>query len=77
VKGKEVRVMRKLSLMFIAMLILVVMVFAMTHGTALGKAAPAVVADAKAKDANAGGKCDDGVIEAKAGGVVPKAPCGT
>jgi len=69
--------MRKLSLMFIAMLILVVMVFAMTHGTALGQD----VADAKAKEAKAGGKkaeaeCKDGVIDdAKAGGVVAKAPC--
>jgi LPXTG-motif cell wall-anchored protein len=38
------------------------------------------VADAKAKEAKAGGataeaECKDGVIEAKAGGVVAKAPC--
>ena len=68
--------MRKLSLMFIAMLILVVMVFAMTHGTALGQDEPVPVADAKAKEAKAGGakaECDDGVIEGKAGGVVNKA----
>ena len=41
--------------MFIAMLILVVMVFAMTHGSALGQDDPAVVADAKAKTATQGG----------------------
>ena len=39
-----------------------------------------MVADAKAKEAKAGGakaeaECKDGVIEAKAGGVVAKAPC--
>jgi LPXTG-motif cell wall-anchored protein len=41
---------------------------------------PKVVADAKAKTATAGGAkaeadCTDEVIEAKAGGVVAKAPC--
>ncbi|HEY6751355.1 MAG TPA: LPXTG cell wall anchor domain-containing protein, partial [Rubrobacteraceae bacterium] len=41
---------------------------------------PAVVADAKAKTATAGGAkaeadCTDELIEAKAGGVVAKAPC--
>jgi LPXTG-motif cell wall-anchored protein len=43
---------------------------------------PAVVADAKAKTATAGGakaeaECKDGVIESVAGGVVAKAPCET
>ncbi len=53
--------MRKLSLLFIATLILVVMVFAMSYGTALGQGKPACaetqtcgdekssVADAKVK----------------------------
>lgn len=63
--------MRKLSLMFIAMLILVVMVFAMTHGTALGQGVGGVKSDAK----EANGECKDDVIEGKAGGVVAKAPC--
>ena len=41
---------------------------------------PAVVADAKAKEAKAGGataeaECKDGYIISKAGGVVAKAPC--
>ena len=43
---------------------------------------PAVVADAKAKEAKAGGafaeaECKDGYIESMAGGVVAKAPCET
>src|SRR5215210_4719692 len=47
---------------------------------ALAQDDPAVVADAKAKTATAGGAkaeadCTDEVIEAKAGGVVAKAPC--
>ena len=47
---------------------------------ALAQDEPKVVADAKAKEAKAGGataeaECKDGVIEAKAGGVVAKAPC--
>src|SRR5215210_5216459 len=47
---------------------------------ALAQDDPAVVADAKAKEAKAGGataeaECKDGIIEAKAGGVVAKAPC--
>ena len=47
---------------------------------ALAQNEPAVVADAKAKTATAGGAkaeadCSDQVIEAKAGGVVAKAPC--
>ena len=47
---------------------------------ALAQDDPAVVADAKAKTATAGGAkaeadCTDELIEAKAGGVVAKAPC--
>ena len=47
---------------------------------ALAQDEPAVVADAKAKTATAGGAkaeadCTDEIIEAKAGGVVAKAPC--
>ena len=47
---------------------------------ALAQDEPAVVADAKAKTATAGGAkaeadCKDEMIEAKAGGVVAKAPC--
>ena len=47
---------------------------------ALAQDEPAVVADAKAKEAKAGGataeaECKDGYIVAKAGGVVAKAPC--
>src|ERR687890_2119128 len=47
---------------------------------ALAQSDPQVVADAKAKEAKAGGAsaeadCKDGVIESKAGGVVAKAPC--
>ncbi len=47
---------------------------------ALAQDDPAVVADAKAKTATAGGAkaeadCKDEMIEAKAGGVVAKAPC--
>ena len=62
--------MRKLSLMFIAVLILVVMVFAMSHGTALGKAGKAVP---KAPEGPpTGGDGPDVVACAKAGGV--KAP---
>src|ERR687893_2391703 len=49
---------------------------------ALAQDEPAVVADAKAKEAKAGGafaeaECKDGYIESKAGGVVAKAPCET
>src|SRR5829696_9469125 len=48
--------------------------------SALAQDEPAVVADAKAKTAKAGGAkaeadCKDEMIEAKAGGVVAKAPC--
>jgi LPXTG-motif cell wall-anchored protein len=47
---------------------------------ALAQDDPQVVADAKAKEAKAGGAtaeadCKDGIIESKAGGVVAKAPC--
>src|SRR4028119_257368 len=47
---------------------------------ALAPDEPAVVADAKAKEAKAGGataeaECKDGYIVSKAGGVVAKAPC--
>jgi LPXTG-motif cell wall-anchored protein len=47
---------------------------------ALAQDDPQVVADAKAKEAKAGGataeaECKDGIIESKAGGVVAKAPC--
>src|ERR687889_2180157 len=47
---------------------------------ALSQDDPAVVADAKAKEAKAGGataeaECKDGYIVSKAGGVVAKAPC--
>ena len=47
---------------------------------ALAQQEPAVVADAKAKEAKAGGakaegECKDGIIEAKAGGVDAKPPC--
>ncbi len=47
---------------------------------ALAQQEPAVVADAKANVAGAGGakaeaECKDGVVTAQAGGVVAKAPC--
>jgi LPXTG-motif cell wall-anchored protein len=47
---------------------------------ALAQDEPAVVADAKAKEAKAGGataeaECKDGYIVSTAGGVVAKAPC--
>src|SRR5215203_5230888 len=47
---------------------------------ALAQDEPAVVADAKANEAKAGGataeaECKDGYIVSKAGGVVAKAPC--
>jgi LPXTG-motif cell wall-anchored protein len=67
--------MRKL--MMLAAMLAVVMLAA---SPALAQDEPAVVADAKAKTATAGGAkaeadCTDEVIEAKAGGVVAKAPC--
>src|SRR5215216_6143723 len=59
---------------------MVVAVDLLAASPALAQDEPAVVADAKAKVAGAGGakaeaECKDGVIEAKAGGVVAKAPC--
>jgi len=66
------------------MLIMAVLAMALAFAApALADDAPQVVADAKAKTAMAGGPaganaeadCKDGVIEAKAGGVVAKAPC--
>ena len=67
--------MRKL--MMLAAMLAVPMLAA---SPALAQDEPAVVADAKAKTATAGGAkaeadCTDEVIEAKAGGVVAKAPC--
>jgi LPXTG-motif cell wall-anchored protein len=67
--------MRKL--MMLAAMLAVAMLAA---SPALAQDEPAVVADAKAKTATAGGAkaeadCTDEVIEAKAGGVVAKAPC--
>src|SRR5215212_1715250 len=66
--------MRKL--MMLAAMLAVAMLAA---SPALAQDEPAVVADAKAKTATAGGAkaeadCTDEVIEAKAGGVVAKAP---
>ena len=63
--------------MMIAAMLAVAMLAA---SPALAQDDPAVVADAKAKTATAGGAkaeadCTDEVIEAKAGGVVAKAPC--
>ena len=67
--------MRKLM-----MLTAMVAVFLLAASPALAQDDPKVVADAKAKTATAGGAkaeadCTDEVIEAKAGGVVAKAPC--
>ena len=67
--------MRKLM-----MLAAMVAVALLVASPALAQDEPAVVADAKAKTATAGGAkaeadCTDEVIEAKAGGVVAKAPC--
>jgi LPXTG-motif cell wall-anchored protein len=70
--------MRKL--MMLAAMLAVAMLAA---SPALAQDDPAVVADAKAKTATAGGPsganaeadCTDGIIESKAGGVVAKAPC--
>jgi LPXTG-motif cell wall-anchored protein len=67
--------MRKL--MMLAAMLAVAMLAA---SPALAQDEPAVVADAKAKTATAGGAkaeadCTDELIEAKAGGVVAKAPC--
>ena len=65
------------KLMMLAAMLAVAMLAA---SPALAQDDPAVVADAKAKTATAGGAkaeadCTDEVIEAKAGGVVAKAPC--
>ena len=67
--------MRKL--MMLAAMLAVAMLAA---SPAFAQDDPAVVADAKAKTATAGGAkaeadCKDEMIEAKAGGVVAKAPC--
>ena len=67
--------MRKLM-----MLVTMVAVALLAASPALAQDEPKVVADAKAKTATAGGAkaeadCTDEVIEAKAGGVVAKAPC--
>src|ERR687889_2209975 len=67
--------MRKL--MLIAAMVAVVLLAA---SPALAQDERAVVADAKAKEAKAGGataeaECKDGYIVSKAGGVVAKAPC--
>ena len=67
--------MRKL--MMLAAMLAVAMLAA---SPALAQDEPAVVADAKAKEAKAGGataeaECKDGYIVSKAGGVVAKAPC--
>jgi LPXTG-motif cell wall-anchored protein len=65
------------KLMMLAAMLAVAMLAA---SPALAQDDPAVVADAKAKTATAGGAkaeadCKDEMIEAKAGGVVAKAPC--
>src|SRR3712207_1751023 len=62
------------------MLVAMVAVALLAASPALAQDEPAVVADAKAKEAKAGGakaeaECKDGMIEAKAGGVFAKAPC--
>ena len=67
--------MRKLM-----MLVAMVAAALLVASPALAQDEPKVVADAKAKTATAGGAkaeadCTDEVIEAKAGGVVAKAPC--
>jgi hypothetical protein len=67
------------KLMILAAMLAVAMI---AVAPALGQDDPAVVADAKAKEAKAGGafaeaECKDGYIESKAGGVVAKAPCET
>jgi LPXTG-motif cell wall-anchored protein len=67
--------MRKL-IMLAAMLAVAVL----AASPALAQDEPAVVADAKANEAKAGGataeaECKDGYIVSKAGGVVAKAPC--
>src|SRR5829696_1352423 len=71
-KGEKMR-----KLMMLATMLAVALLAA---SPALAQDEPAVVADAKAKTATAGGAkaeadCTDELIEAKAGGVVAKAPC--
>src|SRR5215208_896661 len=71
-KGEKMR-----KLMMLATMLAVAMLAA---SPALAQDEPAVVADAKAKTATAGGAkaeadCTDEIIEAKAGGVVAKASC--
>src|SRR5215210_7078448 len=73
--NKKEKKLRKL--MILAAMLAVAMIAA---APALAQDDPAVVADAKAKTATAGGAkaeadCTDEMIEAKAGGVVAKAPC--
>jgi LPXTG-motif cell wall-anchored protein len=63
--------MEKLMMLAVAML---------ASSPALAQDDPAVVADAKTKEAKAGGataeaECKDGYIVSKAGGVVAKVPC--
>jgi LPXTG-motif cell wall-anchored protein len=65
------------KLMMLAAMLAVAMI---AVAPALAQDDPQVVADAKAKEAKAGGataeaECKDGIIESKAGGVVAKAPC--
>ena len=65
------------KLMMLAAILAVTMV---AVAPALAQDDPAVVADATTNTAGAGGakaeaECKDGLIEAKAGGVVAKAPC--
>jgi LPXTG-motif cell wall-anchored protein len=70
--------MRKLMLLAAVLAVTMIAV-----APALAQDEPAVVADAKAKTATAGGPeganaeadCKDGIIESQAGGVVAKAPC--
>jgi hypothetical protein len=62
------------------MLAAMVAVALLVASPALAQDEPAVVADAKAKEAKAGGataeaECKDGYIVSTAGGVVAKAPC--
>src|SRR5215207_4499620 len=62
------------------MMLVAVVAALLVASPALAQDEPSVVADAKAKTAKAGGAkaeadCTDEVIEAKAGGVVAKAPC--
>jgi hypothetical protein len=65
------------ELMILAAMLAVAMI---AVAPALAQDDPAIIADATTNTAGAGGaqaeaECKDGVIEAKAGGVVAKAPC--